>query len=95
MYCLFLVDCLLSVLLCLCKLLYLNKLLMTLDNVKYIIVVLKKPYCSCHQHYCPPPFRRKMEGHCFPFSVVRGSGFLLDALSLQLLLQLKADPFET
>ena len=68
---------------------------MTLDNVKCIIVVLKKPYCSCHQHYCPPPFRRKMEGHCFPFSVVRGSGFLLDALSLQLLLQLKADPFET
>ena len=23
--------------------------------------------------YCPPPFRRKVEGHCFWFSVVRGA----------------------
>ena len=23
--------------------------------------------------YCPPPFRRKVEGHCFWFSVGRGA----------------------
>ena len=39
-------------------------------------------------HYCPPPFRRKVEGHCFWFSVgrgawrvVRGSEFLVGTLS--------------
>ena len=45
--------------------------------------------------YCPPPFRRKVEGHCFWFSVgrgawcvargawcvVRGSEFLVGTLS--------------
>ena len=25
------------------------------------------------RHFCPPPFRRKAEGHCFWFSVVRGA----------------------
>ena len=27
--------------------------------------------------YCPPPFRRKVEGHCFWFSVVRGAWCLV------------------
>ena len=38
--------------------------------------------------YCPPPFRRKVEGHCFWFSVgrgawrvVRGAEFLVGTLS--------------
>ena len=31
--------------------------------------------------YCPPPFRRKAGGHCFWFSVVRGSEFLVGTLS--------------
>ena len=31
--------------------------------------------------YCPPPFQRKAEGHCFWFSVVRGSEFLVGTLS--------------
>ena len=31
--------------------------------------------------FCPPPFRRKAEGHCFWFSVVRGSEFLVGTLS--------------
>ena len=42
---------------------------------------------------CPPPFRREADGYCFRFSVVLGAG--LGTLSLQLLLQFKADPFET
>ena len=25
--------------------------------------------------YCPPPFRRKVEGHCFWFSMARGAWF--------------------
>ena len=25
--------------------------------------------------YCPPPFRRKAEGHCFRLSVARGAWF--------------------
>ena len=28
--------------------------------------------CLMH-NYCPPPFRRKVEGHCFWFSVGRGA----------------------
>ena len=44
---------------------------------------------------CPPPFRRKAEGHCFRLSVVRGSGFLVGTLSPQLLPQFLANPFET
>ena len=46
------------------------------------------------RHYCPPPFRRKADGHCFRLSVVRNacSGFVvgttcLSVLSVQLLLQ--------
>ena len=31
--------------------------------------------------YCPPPLRRKAEGHCFWLSVVRGSEFLVGTLS--------------
>ena len=56
---------------------------------------------------CPPPFRRKAEGHCFwlfmgreswcvmrdACVVVRGSGFLVGTWSQQLLLKFKADPF--
>ena len=51
---------------------------------------------------CPPPYRRKAEGHCFRLSivrgawcVVRGSGFLVGTLSPQLLPQFSANPFET
>ena len=29
----------------------------------------------CSYIYCPPPFRRKVEGHCFWFSVGHGAWF--------------------
>ena len=29
--------------------------------------------CIPFEGYCPPPFRRKAEGHCFWLSVVRGA----------------------
>ena len=32
-------------------------------------------YSSCFTIICPPPFRRKAEGHCFRLSVVRGAWF--------------------
>ena len=51
-------------------------------------------WASCLLCVCPPPFRRKAEGHCFWLSVVRGSRFLVGTLSSQLL-QFEADPFET
>ena len=48
---------------------------------------------------CSPPFRRKAEGHCFRFYVVRdasvvvrGSRFLVCILFLQVLLQFLAWP---
>ena len=51
---------------------------------------------SC-QNNCPPPFRRKAEGHCFRLSVVRGAWFRIFSryLSPQLLPQFLANPFET
>ena len=50
---------------------------------------------SIEGFFCPPPFRRKVEGHCFWFSVGRGSEFFIGTLSPELLPQFLLDPFET
>ena len=45
------------------------------------LLTLKQVRVDGECFYCPPLFRRKAEGHCFWFSVVRGSEFLVGTLS--------------
>ena len=46
-------------------------LLIRIHEVYYFFLFLDENM-SCG-FYCPPPFRRKVEGHCFWFSVGRGA----------------------
>ena len=53
-----------------------------------LILIPQTHYLASGEVFCPPPFRRKVEGHCFWFSVgrgawhvVRGSEFLVGTLS--------------
>ena len=47
------------------------QLILAYSWVRPAILVAGKGRGECF--YCPPPFRRKAEGHCFWFSVGRGA----------------------
>ena len=48
---------------------------LNLDPSIFFHVVSRSFLNTVESRYCPPPFRRKAEGHCFWFSVGRGAWF--------------------
>ena len=69
------------------KVAFINRVTMT--DLPYLFPLSNKGILTIKKKsFCPPPFRRKAEGHCFWFSVgrgawrvVRGSEFLVGTLS--------------
>ena len=56
-----------------------EKLNETLRFLIFFLFIVSKTIF--YKFYCPPPFQRKVEGHCFWFSMGRGAEFLVGTLS--------------